>query len=245
MKLQYGTVPCIRLHYIHIYIQTYIHTCLDIPRNIDTYIHPCIHTDIHCITLHCVALHYIHYTTYLHTNIHTYMHRYIHTSPDFRWPLWIWSECTNQAWGAPSAAPAEQIEPEVLQVPHLPRKSSLRCSKRRTRHVKLSQPRRQTSADLWRCSSTAPDAPATQAGPEVLQALRLKTQRRQCVPCRRQASADLYGGAPRLHLPHRTQRRQCAPPASPDFHWPLWMSAAPATRIEPQLLQVLPLMWWG
>ena len=97
-------------------------------------------------------------------------------------------------------------------MPHLPRKSSLRCSKRRTRHVKLSQPRRQTSADLWRCSSTAPDAPATQAGPEVLQALRLKTQRRQCVPCRRQASADLYGGAPRLHLPHRTQRRQCAPP---------------------------------
>ena len=98
--------------------------------------------------------------------------------------------------GAPSAAPAMQSEPEVLQVLHLPRKTSWRCSECCACHGKRSGARsNQLSPDirrpLWRCSKcctchakrawSAPSAaPATQNELEVLRVLHLprKTKRR-------------------------------------------------------------------
>ena len=130
--------------------------------------------------------------------------------------------------GAPSAAPATQNEPEVLQVLHLPRKTGWRCSNCCACHAKrggaqnnqlspgfggpegfqvLNLPRK-TSLRCSKCCTChtkraggAPSAaPATQseAAPKVIN-------------CRR-ACADLYEGAP---------------------------SAAPATQNETEVLQVL------
>ena len=58
-------------------------------------------------------------------------HAYTQSSPDFRGPLRSCSQCCTchakkWSWGAPSAAPATKNEAEVLQVLHLPRKSSRR-----------------------------------------------------------------------------------------------------------------------
>ena len=101
----------------------------------------------------------------------------------FRGRLWRWSKCctchAKRAWGAPSAAPATQNEPEVLQVLHLPRKTSLRCSKCCACHAERAggapsaAPPRKTSLRCSKCCAChaeraggAPSAaPATQNDP--------------------------------------------------------------------------------
>ena len=144
---------------------------------------------------------------------------------------------TKRAWGAPSAAPATQNEAapkvincrqasadlyKVLQVLHLPRKTSLRCSKC-CGGAPSAAPATQNEAapKVTNCSRASADlydgywsaAPATQNEPEVLQVLRLPHKNEaapKVINCRR--SADLFEGAP---------------------------SAAPATQNEPEVLQVL------
>ena len=107
------------------------------------------------------------------------------------------SVCLDE--GAPSAAPTTQNEPEVLQVPHLPRKTSRRCSKCCACHAEEAMPKvisRRTSTDLYEAAPSA--APATQNECEVLQVLRLPRKNEaapKVINCRR-TSADLYEGAP-------------------------------------------------
>ena len=92
--------------------------------------------------------------------------------------------------GAPSAAPA---------TPHLPRKTSRRCSKCCACHAEEAMPKvisRRTSTDLYEAAPSA--APATQNECEVLQVLRLPRKNEaapKVINCRR-TSADLYEGAP-------------------------------------------------
>ena len=135
--------------------------------------------------------------------------------------------------GAPSAASATQDEPEVLQVLHLPRKPSLRCSKCCSCHAKRA--------------GGAPNLPRKNpAAPKVFN-------------CRR-AFADFYRKVLQvLRLPRKNEPEVLqAPPKSnrlsPDFRGPLGRcskgrtchakraggapSAAPATQNEPEVLQV-------
>ena len=164
-----------------------------------------------------------------------------HSSPGFRWPLW---RCSNgcachakRTWSAPSAAPATQNKPEVLQVPRLPRKTTRRPKSSLGAWLPLTSMKvlqRKTNLRCCACHAKqaggAPSAaPATQndAAPKVI--------------TRRLTSADLYEGAPRqnepkvLRLPRKTSRRCskcCACHAkrrgaqshhsSLDFRWPLW-----------------------
>ena len=120
--------------------------------------------------------------------------------------------------GTESATPATQIEPEVLKVspvtrhaaapirpaklprtsmevlkmPRLPRKSSLRLSRDMQRR-QFDPVRRQASVDIYGGTESA--TPATQSEPEVPKVSRLSRdmQRRQFDPVRRQASADNGG----------------------------------------------------
>ena len=78
----------------------------------------------------------------------------IHFSPNFR------RELLPTCLEVLRAAPAWQNEPEVLQVLHLPRKTSLRCSKCCTCHAKANRvPSTHLSPDfrgpLWRCCCNA------------------------------------------------------------------------------------------
>ena len=153
--------------------------------------------------------------------------------------------CTRnakRAWGAPSAAPAIENEPEMLQVLHLPRKTNLRCSKCCTCHAKrawcskcctchtkaatsIVLTCRRTFADLSGGAASA--APATENEPGMLQVLRLprKTSRScsKCCTCHAKAAGVLV----------LTCRR-----TSSDF-WGAAASAAPATQNVPEVLQVL------
>ena len=197
------------------------------------------------------------------------------SSPSFRGHLWRYRKyhaChAKWAWSAESVTPATQkaaasnMSPfvaklprtsmEVLKVPRLPRKSSLRCWKchachTKSRGVKYVPLRRQASADIYGGTKSA--TPATQSEPEVLKVSRLprksslrcwkchachvKSRGVKYVPLRRQASADIYGGAesttpatqsePEVlkasRLPHKKPRRQICPPSSPSFRWHLW-----------------------
>ena len=140
----------------------------------------------------------------------------------------------------------------VFKVPHLPRKSTLRCRKRRACHAKrrrhFDPGCRQGSADLYDGLQSA--TPATQIDPEVpkVPCLSRKTLRRHVDPGCRQGSADLYEGlqsatpatqidpevpkAPRLS--RKTPRHQFDPgcrQGSADLCEGL-QSAMPATQIE-------------
>ena len=92
--------------------------------------------------------------------------------------------------GAPSAAPATQSEPEVLQVLRLPRKTSRRCSKCCACHKKTTRHRK---------SSIVDGLPRTSM--KVLQVLGLprKTSRRcsKCCACHtKRSSAQSHQSSP-------------------------------------------------
>ena len=110
--------------------------------------------------------------------------------------------------GAPRAAPATQKETKVLQVLHLPRKMTMRCSKccaTQTQPASTVLNRRRTSADLPGGAPRA--APATQNETKVLQVLHLprkmRLRRSKCCACHANAAGV-----------HSTQ-------SSPDFRGPL------------------------
>ena len=134
----------------------------------------------------------------------------------------------KRAWGAPSAEPATQNEPEVLQVLRQPRKTRWR--------PKASLVARLQPTSIWRCSECcachvkrAKDAPSAAPATQNKAASKSIT--------RRQTPADLYGGAPSaapatqnepemlqvLRLPRKTRRHPKAslvarlPPTSTCF----------------------------
>ena len=127
----------------------------------------------------------------------------------------------KRAWGAPSAAPATQNEPEVRQVLPLPRKTTRRPKSPVVTGLPL------TSMKVLQVLHRS-----RKNEPEVLLVLRMprKTSRRcsKCCAC------------------HAKRRGAQSPQLSPDFRWPLWRwskccachakrawgapSAAPATQ---------------
>ena len=134
------------------------------------------------------------------------------SSPSFCWHLWWYRKC--HACHAARVTPATQkavasnqslfvaklllTSMEILQVPRLPHKSSLRCWKchachAKSRGVKSIPFRRQASADIY--GDIASATPATQIEPEVLKVSR---------------------------LPRKKPRRQISPFSSPSFCWHLW-----------------------
>ena len=140
------------------------------------------------------------------------------SSPSFRWHLWRcrkYHAChAKRAWGAESVTPATQkaaasnMPPFVAKLPL----TSMEVPK-------VPRLPRKASLKCWK-----------------RHACHTKSRGVKYVPLRRQASADIYGGAesttpatqsePEVlkvsRLPHKKPRRQICPPSSPSFRGHLW-----------------------
>ena len=125
------------------------------------------------------------------------------------------SPCRTEA---PSAAPATQNEPEVLQVLHLPRKTSWRGSKCCACHAKTK--RRPTTLPQTSMEGAPSAAPATQNEPEVLQVLHLprKTSRRcsKCCACHAKKKRPKVINCCRTSAPAMQNGPRCS--KCPTFH---------------------------
>ena len=178
------------------------------------------------------------------------------------WMVWALKKCLAiRNWDASSAAPAMQNEPEVLKLLHVPRKTSLRCSKFCACHAKWAggapsaAPATQKRGGAQKHHSS-PDFRRPLWSVKVLQVLRLP--RKTCPKCSKccVCYAKRAWGCSKCCACHAKKRGGTQKHhSSPDFRRPLWRcskccachakrawgapSAAPATQNKLEVLQLL------
>ena len=138
------------------------------------------------------------------------------------------------------SATLPQTSMQVLQVLHLPHKSSPRCWKRHNRHDKRQ---RRQSATLLQTSTSA--TPATQTQPVTLKVPRLPRQK--AAASKRHTSANIYTGTasatpatqiqPEMLKVPRQKAAASKRHTSADIYTGT-ASATPATQIQPEMLKV-------